>query len=276
MIQAIRNIVMAAAIGAIAGTAQIPPEVSEARCEGKTTGAACWKKLANHPECYFWAEELPYPKRKATWTGECRSGLAHGEGSLDWSSDPPPEEGRVHYGRSLLFKRGELKDGKKRGKWTVGGFNGIHGYQLKGSYVKGKKHGQWVEDFGTFREEGPYVQGKRHGRWVEYDVPGNASIGKGRYVRGKKHGRWVTRKNGRITHEGMYVAGKQHGYWVENYGFPRQMTKGRYVNGEKHGKWILWMERWSSNKIDVEVRIYEHGQFIRTVRQWTELRRKNR
>lgn len=190
MKRAIGNILLAVAIGATVGAAQIPLEVAENRCEGKQEEEACWKKLANHPECYFWDDDdgsrLEWI---VTWTGECVEGLAQGMGTL---------ESTLSDGYLIGKDTGNLKDGKYHGKWhldrTYGASAGY--YDATGSYVEGVRHGHWREYYGKgFTEEGPYVDGKRHGVWTEHGDDRFPHIGrevsKGPYVEGKKHGLWT-------------------------------------------------------------------------------------
>ena len=132
----IRNLLMAVVAGTTAGAAQIPPEVAENRCEGKPREVACWQKLANHPECYFWTDDF-HPQWIATWTGECVEGLAQGMGPLEWTFE------------HLLAKHtGNLKDGKYHGKWEEDHTHGPSAgyYHRTGSYVEGVRHGHWHED----------------------------------------------------------------------------------------------------------------------------------
>ena len=188
MTRAIRNILVAAAIGATSGTAQVPPEVAENRCEGKPRKVACWQKLANRPECYFWTDDSR-PEWIVTWTGECVKGLAQGMGTLEWT---------LSDGYLIGKSTGNLKDGKYHGKWeldhTYGPSAGY--YDATGSYVEGVRHGPWYEYYGKgFSAEGSYVDGKRHGLWTEYGDDRFPHIGrevaKGPYLEGKKHGLWT-------------------------------------------------------------------------------------
>ena len=186
MRRAIRNILMAVAIGATAGAAQIPPEVAENRCEGKRRGEACWQKLANHPECYFWNDDF-HPYWIVAWTGECVEGLAQGMGTL---------ESTLSDGYLLAKDTGKLKGGKYHGKWdkdrTYGASAGY--YHGTGWYVEGVRHGHWYEYYGVgVSHEGPYDDGKRHGLWTEHGDDRRREgqkVSKGRYVEGKKRGLW--------------------------------------------------------------------------------------
>ena len=189
-----RNILIAVVIAATAGAAQIPPEVAGNRCEGQSEEAKCWQKLANHPECYFWTESFNQDS-KVSWTGECKSGLAQGEGLLQWGSDPPPEPGRPREGRYSRGQRGSFKNGKKHGRWVEGSFDGMHGSKEEGAYVGGKRQGRWAENFGgRMIHEGAYVDGKRHGHWVKRDADGYIWE-EGPYVEGEMHGKWLIRRD---------------------------------------------------------------------------------
>ena len=180
----IGHLLMVVVAGTTAGGAQIPPEVAENRCEGKAGDVACWQRLANHPECYFWAYDSN-PVWIVNWTGECSEGLAQGKGTLEWRSSN---------GYLLAKHTGNLKDGKYHGKWeedqTYGGRTSY--YHGRGSYVEGVRHGHWYEYYGRgYSDEGPYVDGKRHGLWTEDGRDGRRRVSKGLYVEGKKHGPWT-------------------------------------------------------------------------------------
>ena len=189
MKRAIGNLLLAVAIGATSGAAQIPPEVAKNRCEGNSGEEACWQKLANHPECYFWNDESHRVVRIVAWTGECVEGLAQGTGTL---------ESTVSDGRLIGKDTGNLKDGKYHGKWHLDRSYGVsaHYYDATGWYVEGVRHGHWSEyHSGGFTEEGPYDDGKRHGLWTEHHghvrFPHvGRKVSQGRYVKGKKRGLW--------------------------------------------------------------------------------------
>ena len=125
----------------------------EPRCEGRQEGAKCWKEIADRPGCYVW-DSYFRPDQTVSWSGACQSGLAIGQGTLDWTaSDWSVEESGV------------LDRGKHRGEWTARFDDGT---VYKGPYVDGELHGQWVIRFADgVVWEGPYVNGKEHGQWVE-------------------------------------------------------------------------------------------------------------
>ena len=189
MKRTIGNILLAVAIGATSGAAKIPPEVAENRCEGKPLEAACWQKLTNHPECYFWTDGFHRPPWTVTWTGECVEGLAQGRGTLEWT---------LSDGYLIAKHTGNLKDGKYHGKWEEDQTHGPSAtyYRGTGWYVEGVRHGHWYKYYGKgFSAEGPYVDGKRHGLWTEHGDDRfprfGQEVSKGLYVEGKKRRLWT-------------------------------------------------------------------------------------
>ena len=255
-------------------------------CAGLPEGTACWRKLANHPECYFWTGFFDQA-RPVAWTGECSGRLAQGAGMLQWEEDPPSESGVPGFSRN---HSGSFKDGQKHGRWVEGFFDGIiHGSRMEGSYVNGQKHGHWVEDMaggqivreGSYVEgkehgdwverwpiginEGPYVDGQKHGRWIRRDWDGN--VGKGSYVEGQQHGYWVEHYMGGSVKEGPYVAGNEHGHWVER-NQDGSVEEGPYVEGRRHGRWV---KRYRDGNV-------EEGSYVEGLRgqDWTISREPER
>ena len=128
----------------------------EPTCAGQPEGAACWKELANQPECYIWNPNLQ-PDATVTWTGACSGGLSQGAGTLTWVWDS---------GQQTSESTGRLQEGERQG--------------------------HWVERFPTGTvQEGSFVAGERHGRWIRRAANGHAT--EGSFVAGERHGEWVTR-----------------------------------------------------------------------------------
>ena len=201
--------------GTPAANAQTEPAQTELtpKCETPTVKGdpACWLKAENHDNCYIWNGYVNN-EETVTWSGQCRAGKPDGRGKETWEN-------------------------------VAGGFTDTYIYI--GSYMDGKKHGQWKErrerDNGYWQEHsGPYVNGKRHGEWVEEDMVKRDT---GPYADGKRHGEWKDR----FDHEGFsqeetgsYVNGKKHGRWkeVSDSDQLRKEETGSYVNGKRHGRWI--------------------------------------
>ena len=195
------------AIGATLGAAQLPEELAANRCGRQGNGVACWRALANHNGCYFWAESFD-TRTPFSWTGECSGGLAQGPGLLHWTAEPAPPSGGP--ARSMN-QRGVLRDGKKHGDWVEGSFDGVHGALSEGPYVQGKKHGQWRHNFGgRIIHEGPYENDQRHGRWVERGGL-RGLVEEGNYVFGQRQGLWTRRDRDGDEEESLYVDGERQG-----------------------------------------------------------------
>lgn len=173
--------------------------------------------LTNQPECYFWNSDLQKDET-VTWSGECSGGFAQGAGTLFW--------------------------------YIPQGIYIPIGIEAKGHLQKGKQYGHWIEslsrrsspaDLGEAAgvKEGSYIHGKRHGNWVERYPEGYIySVVEGPYVNGKKHGQWVTRKEDGRAGGGSYVDGKKHGQWLEYDSIGSKMEVP-YVNGKEHGKVVI-------------------------------------
>ena len=216
-----------------------PPRISPGQtCAGQPEGAACWRKLANHPECYFWTGFFDQD-RPVAWTGECSGRLAQGAGMLQWEEDPPSESGVPGLSRN---HSGSFKDGQKHGRWVESFFDGIiHWSITEGSYVDGQKHGRWIQrdQDGNVETGGSYVEGKQHGHWVERNMGGR--VQEGPYVAGDKHGHWVQRNRDGSVEEGPYVKGWRHGRWVKRYR-DGNVEEGSYVEGLPGQDWTISRE----------------------------------
>ena len=97
-IKALTGLLAALAIG----TLQAQIDAADT-CEGKAEGAACWLKVENR-DCYIWD---PYHRDSGTaaWDGQCKGGLADGEGMATWID----KDGEV------ITEKGILTAGKAHG-----------------------------------------------------------------------------------------------------------------------------------------------------------------
>ncbi len=219
---------------------KVPPENI---CGEKSVGSSCWMALTNQPDCYVWNAHLmnheardrePPKDETVTWSGECSGSFAQGAGTLFWYI---PQGIYVPIG---IEAKGHLQRGKQYGHWIESRSrrsspedSGRAAGVKEGSYIHGKRHGNWVERYPEgyipAEEKGPYVDGKRHGNWVVRTHDGRE--GGGAYVDGKQHGQWVDPYPGGQW-EGSYVVGKKHGLWVFRYRNGTTETE-TYVNGHR-------------------------------------------
>ena len=167
---------------------------SDQTCAGSRADGAYWMEIAQKSGCYVWNPN-PQPAESVTWTGECAAGLAHGAGTLTWTSDG-----------SQQTETGRLQNGKHNGTWVIRLANGS---VQEGPLVDGEPNGNWILRFasGTV-EEGPLVNGERNGHWVARFADGN--IMEGLYVNGVEHGRWIWRSaDGDDVVETLYEEGEE-------------------------------------------------------------------
>ena len=93
----------------------------------------CWMRLADRNGCRVWQEEPLAGRASVTWSGECRNGQAHGNGTLTiaWHN-------LWHRGAESV-QEGEMADGKKTGNWVL-----RHAFLIeRGEYKAGKRTGTW-------------------------------------------------------------------------------------------------------------------------------------
>lgn len=158
-----------------AQTLVLPAGISTAdTCVGKTENSQCWMELANKAGCFIWNSALGKDE-VVTWTGECKNGLAQGEGTQTW----------------------------------IWGTDQKHRSADVGMLVGGKRHGHWIVREGNGDEqEGSYVDGKRQGTWVTRWADGNT--GEGPIVDDEMHGEWLVRRSdGTVVEKRRYVNGAQ-------------------------------------------------------------------
>lgn len=168
-------------------------------CEGKEVGAACWLELQSHRGCYVWNDHLQ-ENETATWTGSCTGDKGEGEGALTFAG-----------GYATEFAEGQLE--------------------------KGKRHGQWVLQYGSGEVlEGPYANGNQVGRWkVRY---ANGNVAEGLLSNGRMTGRWVEREVDGDVVETPYVDDKKHGTEVRRWALGG-VLETPWVNGRRHGTEVL-------------------------------------
>ncbi len=241
---------------------------TEGTCEGLPVGSSCWMELTNHPECYFWNDDLKEDET-AIWAGKCSGHLPDGKGTLTqdyiWRWAGAPDEPI----KNSVKNTGSFQKGKKHGQWVASYSDGSE----EGSYVKGKKHGQWVtferSDGDEYFSRISYVNGKRHGYWVRshgyvksddlsvvegLDLDGEELDAWGGYMRPdwsvevespdeNGNGHLIYRNSDGAVWGGAYVNGKRHGQWIERTVWHLDQDKdtvgeGSYVNGKAHGHWV--------------------------------------
>ena len=214
-------------------------------CAGQPKGAECWLELSNPAGCYIWNPQFD-PSKAASWTGECSGGVAQGRGTLKWV-----------WNGGQRIEEGSYVEGKRHGQWV---FRFASGAVWEGPYVNGRKQGNWVEG----KWKGAYLKDKKHGDWIELYEAGSISQ-ELPYVQGQPHGRWVgRRKDGSVFQEGTYVEGQRHGRWVDKYekaaGEYWGEGSGFYTEGQRHGFW-RWRNKDGASAMGPYVQGKEHGDW---------------
>ena len=190
-------------------TTDIPLVVGiEGSCADLLESQACWRELTDQPDCYFWDEDF-YASGASSWSGSCLDGLADGAGTLE-----------VNRGFSLF---------------------GGNTYSYSGTFVAGKRNGEWLRKHSAESEAGQFVDGLRNGLSIVRNERGQV-IEISSYEDGKLSGyRMVRNFRGELLREGIYVNGRKNGEWIYGrlHGFTEQ---GPYVNGMRNGDWVVRYE----------------------------------
>jgi len=155
------------------------------------------------------------------------------------------ERGGVYYekfsdipftGKVSGIKQGEMKNGKREGKWFEYYWTNGQLYE-KGSYKNGKKEGEWVRYYenGSLSRKENYRNGLQEGERVGYHENGRL-FSKGSYKNGKREGAWVYYfSNGQLSQKGIAKNGKKEGEWIAYHdnGTVKEEWAGTFKNGEK-------------------------------------------
>ena len=93
----------------------------------------------------------PRHNETATWSGECKDGYVHGQGTLQWYKNGKPNESYV----------GSYSQGKRHGK---GIYTGEDGDKYDGEWKDNKLHGKGIYTWASGdKYDGEYKDGKKHG-----------------------------------------------------------------------------------------------------------------
>jgi hypothetical protein len=145
-------------------------------CAGKPENSACWKEFDNRPGCFFWNPVLGKDET-VTWAGECKNGIAQGDGTLTF----------VWGGDNRAIDEGTISNGKQEGRWI-----------LRVSIGGAEEN----------VEEGNYKDGKRAGRWLIHWADG--SVGEGAMIGDDMDGEWTVRLANGTVEKRNYVKGVRH------------------------------------------------------------------
>jgi len=89
---------------------------------------------------------------------------------------------------------------------------------VKGQYAEGVEEGEWVYDFGNYRETGNYRSGSRFGKWKSYY------------------------NDGTLRFEGEYIDDNLNGHVTLYWPTGKRKDDGNFVNGSREGDWITYNE----------------------------------
>lgn len=152
------------------------------------------------------------------------------------------------------YPSGKIRaEGPKRGTQNVGYwkyyFETSKILQSEGSYVNGKKNGEWKTYYpsGKLASHGLYINDKPSGEWLYFHEGGGLSV-QGVYVDGQREGNWSAYYPGGVKRsETKYNKGS--GEFKEFYKSGALKASGQIREGKNEGKWQYYFE---SGKLEGE------------------------
>jgi uncharacterized protein len=85
---------------------------------------------------------------------------------------------------------------------------------VKGQFVEGLEEGEWIYDFGQYKETGNYKAGLRDGKWVSY-YPDGIKRFEGEFIQDNLNGKVVWYwSNGMVRESGTYRNGSREDDWT--------------------------------------------------------------
>jgi len=162
------------------------------------------------------------------------------------------EKNKIEIDRWMGSETGEYdSEGNKHGFWTYSVPSNCGGYE-SGTYIHGKRQGEWNKRFGFTGVRSTYKDDKLHGLWSSSDFNGGKS---GNYKNGKLDGKWTEYGRGiapgrAYDIEGNYKDGKKDGKWTFWGGYKKvyKEKEGNYKDDKKDGKWTTWYKNGQKEK----------------------------
>jgi len=165
-----------------------------------------------------------------------------------------------------LRVRGEFSGGRRIGEWQW--FDRDNNKEREGTYVAGKKDGQWLEWWeNRLTFSGQYKLGKPHGDFLYFDRSGN-QLGRFSIVNGT--GTMITfHANKKPSSKTRLYSGALDGLYQEFNPRGKLVVEGRYKSDQKHGVWKEWTldgatllveQSWKRGKLDGPVKKYVDGK----------------
>jgi len=173
--------------------------------------------------------------RDGFWREYYEDGSIRSEGSYD--KGVPTGQWKYFYANGKIEQQGKYgKRGKPDGSWNWYYEDGtlqreqsfISGLEdgdylendetgkmiVKGQYIEGLEEGEWIYDFGQYKETGSYRGGLRNGIWKSYYPEGNLRF-EGAFIDDNMNGKvtWYW-PNGNIRETGSYLNGSRQGDWT--------------------------------------------------------------
>lgn len=172
--------------------------------------------------CKVWSDAKAEERGQwsATWTGQCKKGVAEGPGALNW------------YKNDILAQRyeGPLINGKRDG---TGVYTWVSGGRYEGQFTAGARtgHAKYHWPNGD-NYEGDFVNGKRTGKGVY--IWANGQRYEGDFVDSAMTGEGYQLEPNGNTYRGRWLNDQFNGPGVVTFAATGNVLSGQFVDGKIH------------------------------------------
>lgn len=206
--------------------------------------AECWVEFENQPGCFRWTTHY-HSDQNHRWSGQCRGGIAEGQGTLSetagsnhdaWEGTGTLSGGKLNGRWIEQWADGdrsdaEYRDGKVNG---FGTYTTADGYRYEGEWRDSKKNGRGIETWADGdRYEGEFVDGKRTGQGT-YLYPGGSRY-EGEWRDGKRTGQGTYFYPSGTRYEGEWRDSKRNGRGTEFF-YDGSRFEGEWRDDKRNGR----------------------------------------
>ncbi len=202
---------------------------------------------------YFWAGANTEEGLSFSWNGNCKDGLVHGKGALQFYDQ----------GKLFCTYKGQVASGMRSGDGEEVYYLGNTVRRYKGRWKEGKLNGEAEIDFEDGRkykgnvinytlegkgeildvEGGKYVgdfkQNAPHGKGINYFADGSRY--EGDFANGNLYGKGIYYFADGNKYEGEFANGQPDGFGTYYY-TSKNYFIGQFKNNSKHGKGVYYLK----------------------------------
>lgn len=149
-------------------------------------------------------------KKSGPWVYFHPNGIEEQKGI--YKNDLPEGEWNWYYPNKQLRRTETFVKGKEEGEIIE--YDELGNLIIKGKYYEGLEDGDWIYEYGDFKEIGKYKEGNRIDEWKGYFKTNDKLAYSIKYVDGNENGKFsFYYENGSPRIEGNYIMGLKDGNW---------------------------------------------------------------